>query len=145
MRGVQLHLKTTIWGRGESRGGGNQWWEVCHPLWPSLLLSRERERRTLTSDLPQRYKHLTIAHLFKSQFVEASNSSLSKHHLQFPESLQPPCQHFRGTAANEHPDLPDARLFVAGAAVPEAFFRHGQLVFPRLFCSFNKAEGSFPT
>ena len=46
MQGVQLHLKTTMWGRGESRGGGNQWWEVCHPLWPSLLLSRDRERRT---------------------------------------------------------------------------------------------------
>ena len=54
MWGGQLRAKTTMWGRGESRGGRRPWAELGCPLWPSLLLSRERERRGSTKDHKQR-------------------------------------------------------------------------------------------
>ncbi len=40
MRGSQLRTSTTLQGTGVSRGGGSQRAELCHPLWPSLLLSQ---------------------------------------------------------------------------------------------------------
>ncbi len=41
--------KDEIEGAGEGRGGRRPWAELGCPLWPSLLLSRERERRCSTN------------------------------------------------------------------------------------------------
>ena len=49
-----IPARKRLQGRGESRGGSCPQCKLSCPLWPSLLLSRERERRSSTKDNKQK-------------------------------------------------------------------------------------------
>ena len=74
----RFQTKTTLRGRGESRGGDSPQAEFWHPLWPSLLLSRERERRTQTKvelQIPQ----FPSPHKKSSTSLQFLHSSTAEH------------------------------------------------------------------
>ncbi len=70
--------KTRMERRGESRGGDSPPTEFWHPLWPSLLLSRERERRTSTKGYFQKNRQQTprqipVYHLHSPMAVQKNS------------------------------------------------------------------------
>ena len=74
--------------RGESRGGGCAADNIRHPLWPSLLLSRDRERRTQRCERSGR-AHPRATAIHPAARARTLHPCANLAHKQAPISLHP--------------------------------------------------------